>query len=303
MATILLKRGLITNINNVTLQEGELALAYNADKTKIALYAGDGNGGKVLVNPDVIVPTKVSDLANDSDFQTGDDVATAIASAIAATGHASFKKVDSVPTADTAVDNVLYLVMNSATNHYDIYAKVGNEVVLLDDTTVDLSGYATKTELDGKVDKVDGKGLSTNDYTTADKDKLAGIAANANNYTHPVYGAITGMPNGDEAPGFGDTFIVSQVKSDNLGHVTEMDDMTITIPNDTATTSEDGLMSSGDKSKLDGIAENANNYTHPSSHAASMITQDSTHRFVTDAEKSTWNSKLDTSSIIDGGTF
>lgn len=225
MATILLKRGLITNINNVTLQEGELALAYNTDKTKIALYAGDGNGGKVLVNPDVIVPTKVSDLANDSNFQTGDDVATAIVSAIAATGHASFKKVDSVPTADTAVDNVLYLVMNSATNHYDIYAKVGNEIVLLDDTTVDLSGYATKTELDGKVDKVDGKGLSSNDYTTADKDKLAGIAANANNYTHP------------------------------------------------------------------------------SSHAASMITQDSTHRFVTDAEKSTWDSKLDTSSTIDGGTF
>ena len=32
-------------------------------------------------------------------------------------------------------------------------------------------------------------------------------------------------------------------------------------------------------------------YTHPSSHAATMITQDSTHRFVTDAEKATWNAK------------
>ena len=31
----------------------------------------------------------------------------------------------------------------------------------------------------GKVDKVDGKGLSTNDYTTAEKEKLAGIAAGA----------------------------------------------------------------------------------------------------------------------------
>ena len=31
-----------------------------------------------------------------------------------------------------------------------------------------------------KVDKVSGKGLSTNDYTTADKDKLAGIAEGAN---------------------------------------------------------------------------------------------------------------------------
>lgn len=38
----------------------------------------------------------------------------------------------------------------------------------------------------GKVDKVSGKGLSTNDYTTAEKNKLAGIAANANNYTLPT---------------------------------------------------------------------------------------------------------------------
>lgn len=36
-----------------------------------------------------------------------------------------------------------------------------------------------------KVDKVEGKGLSTNDYTTAEKQKLAGIEANANNYTLP----------------------------------------------------------------------------------------------------------------------
>lgn len=36
-----------------------------------------------------------------------------------------------------------------------------------------------KAKLDTKVDKVDGKGLSTNDYTTTEKDKLAGIAAGA----------------------------------------------------------------------------------------------------------------------------
>ncbi|MER1986565.1 MAG: pyocin knob domain-containing protein [Solibacillus sp.] len=36
-----------------------------------------------------------------------------------------------------------------------------------------------------KVEKVAGKQLSTNDYTTAEKNKLAGIAAGANNYTLP----------------------------------------------------------------------------------------------------------------------
>lgn len=39
-----------------------------------------------------------------------------------------------------------------------------------------------------------------------------------------------------------------------------------------ATTSAAGLMSSTDKSKLDSIAVNANNYVHPASHPASMIT-------------------------------
>lgn len=39
-----------------------------------------------------------------------------------------------------------------------------------------------------------------------------------------------------------------------------------------ATSSSNGLMSSTDKSKLDKIEAGANNYTHPSSHPASMIT-------------------------------
>lgn len=41
----------------------------------------------------------------------------------------------------------------------------------------------SKDELSKKVDKVSGKGLSTNDYTTAEKNKLAGIATGANKTT------------------------------------------------------------------------------------------------------------------------
>ena len=62
-----------------------------------------------------------------------------------------------------------------------------------------------------------------------------------------------------------------------------------------STTTTNGLMSSSDKVKLDGIASGANNYIHPSSHPATIITQTSSHRFVTDAEKSTWNEKETTS--------
>lgn len=49
----------------------------------------------------------------------------------------------------------------------------------------------------GKVDKVTGKQLSTNDYTAAEKTKLAGIATGANNYTHPNHtGDVTSTGDG-----------------------------------------------------------------------------------------------------------
>ena len=50
---------------------------------------------------------------------------------------------------------------------------------------LDMDGLAylwqrIKEILTGKVDKETGKGLSTNDYTTIEKNKLAGIEDNAN---------------------------------------------------------------------------------------------------------------------------
>ena len=185
---------------------------------------------------DIKVPTKVSDLTNDSAFQTNTEVAQAIQTAISKTGHAVFKKVDAVPEAAAAEDNVLYLVMNK-TKHYDIYAKVENEVVLLDDTTVDLTNY---------VEKEEGKGLSTNDYTTEDKEKLAGL----NNYTHPSYT--------QQASG------LYKVTVDATGHVSAVEAVTkeditgLGIPaQDTtyapATSEANGLMSKEDKAKLDGM--------------------------------------------------
>lgn len=51
------------------------------------------------------------------------------------------------------------------------------------------------TALAGKVDRVDGKGLSTNDYTTAEKNKLTGIAAgaevNQNAFSNIKVGSVT----------------------------------------------------------------------------------------------------------------
>lgn len=63
----------------------------------------------------------------------------------------------------------------------------------------------------------------------------------------------------------------------------------IFAPKDLVTTTKEGLMSKDDKAKLNGISANANNYTHPSTHPATMITEDATHRFVTDTDKTNWN--------------
>lgn len=41
------------------------------------------------------------------------------------------------------------------------------------------------------------------------------------------------------------------------------------------------------KAKLEGIT----GYVHPASHPAAMITEDATHRFVTDADKANWSAK------------
>lgn len=154
-------------------------------------------------NVNVSVPTKVSQLTNDKTYQTKTEVENTVKTAVAGSKHTSFQKVSSVPTAADAKEDVMYLVMNSVTKHYDIYAKIADDagnfkMELLDDTTVDLSGY---------VQKEAGKGLSHNDFTDALLAKLNGIAEKANLYIHPGHTAY--------AEG------LYKVTVDALGHVTK----------------------------------------------------------------------------------
>lgn len=98
-------------------------------------------------------------------YQTAEQVQTAIQAAIAASGHAHFEEVDAVPSAEDAEENVMYLVMNDETGHYDIYAKVGDTVVLLDDTTVDLSAYAKTADVTAAIQSAI-TGLNIDQYAT-----------------------------------------------------------------------------------------------------------------------------------------
>lgn len=46
-------------------------------------------------------------------------------------------------------------------------------------------GFLTESDIANKVDKVEGMGLSTNDYTDIDKQKLSDVETGANKYIHP----------------------------------------------------------------------------------------------------------------------
>lgn len=94
--------------------------------------------------------------------------------------------------------------------------------------------------------------------SSTDKTKLDGIAANANNYTHPSYTTRSVDTTGVDVL---DTFT-----SDSTGHVTGIG--TRTLPN--ATTSAAGVMSAADKTKLDGIATGANLYVLPTAAANTL---------------------------------
>lgn len=54
-------------------------------------------------------------------------------------------------------------------------------------------------EFGRKVNKVEGKGLSSNDYTDEEKEKLKNIDQNANNYTHPKTAGNKHIPSGGAA--------------------------------------------------------------------------------------------------------
>ena len=109
--------------------------------------------------------------------------------------------VTTLPT--TNIKKHIYLVKDASgvtQNQYEEYIYTGDTNATYNASkweklgdfraTVDLTGYAKTTEvnaaLSNKVDKVSGKGLSTNDFTAAYKSKLDSIAPNANNYSLPL---------------------------------------------------------------------------------------------------------------------
>lgn len=192
------------------------------------------------------------------------------------------------------------------------------EGVTLNPSTKTISATAFKengtTLADKYVAQVSGKGLSTNDYTTAEKTNLgkAVLTDNAQTITgvktfnaNAVIGngktlwfaktggtSQSGAANikwdttGNNAPYIGyatdqtdGTFVIASLKGTNYasglaigggsGNLLWKGSKVITI-SDTATTSTAGAMSASDKSKLNGIATGANNYSLPAATSSTL---------------------------------
>lgn len=160
--------------------------------------------------------------ANNVFLQSGTDVETAMTT---------------MPTTETVeglISAAIDALIDGAPATYDTLKEISDWIA------THQSEYAALiAAIAGKVDKVEGKQLSTEDYTTAEKTKLAGIEAGANNYTLPV--ATTSA--------LGGVKVGSNLAVDANG--------VISGDYSAATTSANGLMSSTDKAKLDGIAEGA----------------------------------------------
>lgn len=172
-------------------------------------------------------------------------------------------------------NNKIYLVPTSVSETGNVY---GEYIVVKDaweklgefKADVDLSGYLTLDEaetryanrtetfaaIQKKVDKVDGKALSTNDFTDELKTKLEGIEEGAQANVD-AYKEVS-LPDSNLSMYAGDYGNILTIKG--KGGTTVSGDVltgSITIGStaySAATTSAAGLMSAADKSKLDGIS-------------------------------------------------
>lgn len=133
-------------------------------------------------------PTKLSDFTDDQGFidntvnnltnyylKTETYTQTEVNGLISQLTSLSVEIVETLPTENISTTTI-YLVNVSGTTNYAQWMYINGAWANIGNTSVDLSNYYTKgqadTLLESKVDKVLGKGLSTNDFSNAYKDML-----------------------------------------------------------------------------------------------------------------------------------
>lgn len=218
------------------------------------------NASKKIDNTYLNLDTTVA--SGGANAVTGGAVYTYVSDAIAAADAMIFKgtigtggTVTALPT--TYKTGWTYRVITAGT-YAGNACEVGDLIIALVDRSgsgnVNADWTVAQTNIDGAITSLsNGTGISV---TGSGSSRTIGLAS----------GVATAASKGDtsnQTPGFGSTFKALSATVDTYGRITALADHTVKIPNAAATTSAAGLMSAADKTKLDGIADNANNYTHP----------------------------------------
>lgn len=179
------------------------AKTYTNDKSSEALTAANQytNESCQAINETV---TSLQGTVNDNKKSLDEDIAeltTLVGTKSSETLTAANKYTDdSCATINNTIANLKKTVQDnkssadSGTSDLRTYVDTTfvEKTKIVDNLTTDsseqvLSAKQGKALDEKKVDKVSGKGLSTNDYTTDEKNKLRAIAAEANKYVHPTY--------------------------------------------------------------------------------------------------------------------
>lgn len=150
------------------------------DSASLAVVATTGDYDDLLDKPTIpVVPTNVSAFTNDSDYQTGAQVSSAISTAIGDITGVEFEVVQTLPQVGEA--GVIYLVPNQGTapNIYDEYIYVNNAFEKIGTTEIDLSNYVTETELQTALaTKADVADTPVITMTTTDPGEGSALAEN-----------------------------------------------------------------------------------------------------------------------------
>lgn len=117
----------------------------------------------------ITVPTKTSQITNDSSFQTESQVSSAITKAISGVSGFKYAVVETLPQAGVA--GTIYLKANngSGENVYDEFIWVNSKYEQLGTKQIDLSGYALKSQLPTKVSQLSNDSGYQNATQVAEK--------------------------------------------------------------------------------------------------------------------------------------
>lgn len=132
----------MANIRRITIGGDTLNLENYVEVSSLASVATTGSYTDLINKPSI--PTKTSDLSNDSDYQTGTQVQSAITTALSSVMHykGSVATYDDLPTTDLTVGDV-YNVIDTGAN----YAWSGSGWDELSGI-IDLSAYYTSAQVD-----------------------------------------------------------------------------------------------------------------------------------------------------------